>query len=161
MSITTEALSNLSVAAIAVGAAFITALWLSIIFYVIKDIRSRSRDPLLALLSILLVIVLFIPGVLIYWIIRPSKTIEQKYQAALEEEALLRDMEKQPKCPGCSRNISDNWLLCPHCHTKLKKKCVQCGKLLELQWNICPFCGNIQQKPYNKNIAVPNSDQHN
>lgn len=149
MSTFTNQLDNLTIIIIAILAAFLAALWLSLIFWTIRDIRSRTHDPLMVFLSLLLVIILFIPGVLIYLIIRPNKTFEEKYQAALEEEALLQEMEKQRKCPGCGKPIGQDWILCPACHTKLKKKCTQCGSILELQWNLCPFCGEHQQKPYN------------
>lgn len=142
-------LGNLTSIAVVLAAAFIAALWLGIIFWVIRDIRSRSRDPLMFILSLLLVIVLFIPGVLIYRIIRPGKTFEEKYQAALEEEALLQEMERQIKCPSCGKQVRSDWIICPNCHTKMKKKCISCGGLMELQWNICPYCGEQQQKPYN------------
>lgn len=157
MDITSFNISNLSVIAVAVSAAFIAALWLSIIFWVIRDIRSRSRDPLMTFLSVLLVIVLFIPGIIIYRIIRPGQTFEEKYHAALEEEALLREMEKQLHCPSCGKPVKENWLLCPNCHTKMKKKCIACGGLMELQWNICPICGEQQQKPYNEISGKPES----
>jgi RNA polymerase subunit RPABC4/transcription elongation factor Spt4 len=59
----------------------------------------------------------------------------------LEEEALLQSIEETPTCPGCGRRIKDNWIICPNCHTKLRKACLHCGKLMELPWNLCPYCG--------------------
>ena len=148
MNIDVSNLSSYALAAITVGAVFLAALWLSLIFWVLRDIRSRTRDPLMIILSLLLAVILFLPGVLLYLIIRPPKTFEQKYREALEEEAILQEMERQLKCPGCGKPIESGWMLCPLCHTKLKKKCVSCGELLELQWNLCPHCGEPQQKPY-------------
>ena len=37
-----------------------------------RDIRSRARDPLVQILSALLVAVLNLPGVLVYLILRPA-----------------------------------------------------------------------------------------
>ncbi len=139
---------NLLTLLISVGIAFIVALWIGIILWVLRDIRSRSRDPLLAILSVLLVIVLFIPGIFVYLILRPKKTFEQKYMEALEEESLLREIGISEKCPSCGSDIEKDWIVCRYCHTKLKKKCVSCGAALELPWNICPRCGEQQQKPY-------------
>jgi RNA polymerase subunit RPABC4/transcription elongation factor Spt4 len=59
----------------------------------------------------------------------------------LEEEALLQSIEDNSVCPGCNRQIKEDWVACPNCHTKLKKPCHQCGKLMELAWNLCPYCG--------------------
>ncbi len=123
------------------GGAFLAALWLSLVLWTYRDIRRRARDPLARILAVLVTAVLFIPGIVIYLILRPSQTLEDEYQQTLEEEALLQSIEESSICPGCSRRIKDNWILCPNCHTKLKKSCQACGRLMELPWNLCPFCG--------------------
>jgi len=141
-------LTNILTYVLAFGIAFLIALWLGVIIWVFRDIRTRTRDPFMIILSILFVIVLFIPGIFVYLFIRPGKTFEQKYQEAIEEEAILREIGISEKCPGCGHSIEKDWTICPYCHTKIKKKCVHCGKALELPWNICPYCGEQQQKPF-------------
>jgi RNA polymerase subunit RPABC4/transcription elongation factor Spt4 len=123
------------------AAAFMVALWLSLIFWTYRDVKARARDPLSRILAVLVVAVLFLPGILIYLILRPAHTLEEEYQQTLEEEALLQAIEESPLCPGCGRRIKDSWSICPNCHTKLRKNCHRCGKLMELPWNICPHCG--------------------
>jgi RNA polymerase subunit RPABC4/transcription elongation factor Spt4 len=123
------------------AAAFIAALWLSLIIWTFRDIRKRNRDLLTSILAILVVAILFLPGLIIYLILRPTNTLDEEYQKSLEEEAFLETIETNPICPGCGRRISENWLACPNCYTKLKKACHQCGKLIELPWNLCPYCG--------------------
>ncbi len=123
------------------GAAFLVALWLSLIFWTYRDMRSRARDPFTRILAVIIVTLLFLPGMAIYLIMRPRQTLEDEYQHTLEEEALLQSIEDPPVCPGCGRRIKDNWLLCPTCHIRLKKVCHQCRKLMELSWNLCPYCG--------------------
>jgi RNA polymerase subunit RPABC4/transcription elongation factor Spt4 len=134
-------LSNLLLVLTAFGGAFLAALWIALIIWTYRDIRTRARDPLVQLLSTLLVTVLNLPGVLVYLILRPPRTLEEEYQRTLEEEALLQALEDLPLCPGCERRVKDDWQVCPNCHTKLKKTCHNCGRLMELPWNICPFCG--------------------
>jgi RNA polymerase subunit RPABC4/transcription elongation factor Spt4 len=134
-------LSNLMIVLTAFGGAFLAALWVSLVVWTYRDIRSRARDPLVQTLSALLVAVLNLPGVLVYLILRPPHTLEEEYQRTLEEEALLQALEDLPLCPGCERRVKDDWQVCPNCHTKLKKSCHNCGKLMELPWNICPYCG--------------------
>jgi len=134
-------LSNISQIVVAFSAGFVLALWLSLIFWTLRDIRTRSRDPLLRILASLIVAILFLPGIIIYLILRPVHTIEEEYQQSLEEEALLQSVEESSLCPGCSRKIHDDWMACPNCHTKLKKTCPHCNRLMELPWNLCPFCG--------------------
>ena len=133
--------SNMFLVLTGFGGAFLVALWVALIIWTYRDIRTRSRDPLLQALAALLVAVLNIPGVLVYLILRQPRTLEEEYQRTLEEEALLQALEDLPLCPGCERRVKDEWQVCPNCHTKLKKNCHNCGKLMELPWNICPYCG--------------------
>jgi RNA polymerase subunit RPABC4/transcription elongation factor Spt4 len=137
------ALSNFMLFIAAWGGAFIAALWLSLVIWSYRDIRQRARDPLARILAVLVVAVLFLPGIVIYLILRPPRTLEEEYQHTLEEEALLQSLEEGSLCPGCGRRAKENWTLCPNCHTKLRKPCHQCGKLMELPWNICPYCGAV------------------
>jgi len=134
-------LSSFLLVLTAFGGAFLVALWVALIIWTYRDIRARARDPFVQILSALLVAVLNLPGILVYLILRPPRTLEEEYQRTLEEEALLQALEDLPLCPGCERRVRDEWQVCPNCHTKLKKSCHNCGKLMELPWNICPFCG--------------------
>jgi len=134
-------LGSLTLVLTAFGGAFLAALWISLVVWTYRDIRARARDPLTQTLAALLVAVLNLPGVLVYLILRPPRTLEEEYQRTLEEEALLQALEDLPLCPGCERRVKEDWQVCPNCHTKLKKACHNCGKLMELPWNICPYCG--------------------
>lgn len=134
-------LSSLTLILTAFTGAFIIALWVSLVIWTYRDIRSRTRDPLIQTLAALLVAVLNLPGVLVYLILRPQRTLEEEYQRTLEEEALLQALEDLPLCPGCERRVKEDWQVCPNCHTKLKKTCHSCSKFMELSWNICPYCG--------------------
>ncbi|HSV85659.1 MAG TPA: zinc ribbon domain-containing protein [Levilinea sp.] len=125
----------------ACAAAFTVALWLSLIIWTYRDIRTRARDPLVRILAALVTGVLFLPGILIYLILRPPRTLEEEYQHSLEEEALLQSIEDNPLCPGCGRRIREDWMVCPNCHTRLKKTCHQCSRLMLFPWHICPYCG--------------------
>jgi RNA polymerase subunit RPABC4/transcription elongation factor Spt4 len=133
-------LSSVLLVLTAFGGAFLAALWIALIIWTYRDIRARSRDPLVQILAALLVAVLNLPGVLVYMILRPVRTLEEEYQHTLEEESLLQALEEVPLCPGCERRVRDDWQTCPNCHTKLKKACQHCGKLMELAWNLCPYC---------------------
>lgn len=134
-------LSSLLLLLVAFGGSFLAALWLALVIWTWRDIRSRARDPLAQVMAVLVVAVLNLPGVLVYLILRPAHSLEEDYQRTLEEEALLASIEDQLLCPGCERRVKDEWQVCPNCHTKLKKSCPACGKLMELPWNICPYCG--------------------
>lgn len=121
------------------------ALWLSLIVWAFRDMRRRSRDLFAQILTVLVVAALPFVGVVIYLILRPPETLTEAFERALEEEALLQEIEERPSCPGCSRIVRQEWLVCPYCHTYLKKKCVQCQENIDLQWVICPFCATSQE----------------
>lgn len=135
-----SALSNFLLFLTAWGGAFLAALWLSLVIWTYRDVRGRTRDRLARILAVLVVAVLFLPGVVVYLILRPPRTLEEDYQHTLEEEALLQAIEDSSLCPGCGRRVRENWVVCPGCHTRLKKNCHQCGNLMELPWNLCPYC---------------------
>jgi len=151
-------LSNFFLVLTAFGGAFVAALWIALVIWTYRDIRARARDPLVQILSALLVAVLNLPGVLVYVILRPTRTLEEEYQRTLEEESLLQALEDLPLCPGCERRVKDDWQVCPNCHTKLKKACLNCGSLMELPWNVCPYCATpvpgMRQEPVNMDEAL-------
>ncbi|MDX1435578.1 MAG: zinc ribbon domain-containing protein [Anaerolineales bacterium] len=136
------------------GAAFLAALWLSLVIWTYRDITARGKDPLVRILAVLVVAVLFLPGIVIYLILRPRRTLEDEYQQTLEEEALLQAIEDHANCPGCGRHVKDDWRVCPQCHTRLKKGCHHCGYLMELPWNICPHCGTATPGMRRENLSL-------
>jgi len=149
-----DSLSNFMLMLAAWGGAFIAALWLSLLVWTYRDIRRRARDPLARILAVLVVAVLFLPGIVVYLILRPPRTLEDEYQHSLEAEALLQSIEESSLCPGCGRRTRDNWLVCPNCHTRLRKTCHQCGKLMDLPWNLCPYCGTPEPGMRRENLSL-------
>jgi hypothetical protein len=141
---------------LAFGGAFLIALWLSLIVWTFRDARSRSRDIFAILLATLMVVVFGPLGLLLYFLLRPSTTLAELYERSLEEEALLQDLEERPRCPGCSRQVNEAWIICPDCHTTLKKTCPTCNQSLNLSWNVCPFCGTIVAEP----VSYPDHHDH-
>jgi RNA polymerase subunit RPABC4/transcription elongation factor Spt4 len=127
---------------LAFGAAFFIALWVSMIIWTFRDVRSRSRDVFAIALATLMVVIFGLLGLLLYLLLRPRETLAEVYERSLEEEALLQDLEQRAACPGCRRKIQEDWQVCPDCHTILKKTCLNCGRLLHLRWSICPYCAS-------------------
>lgn len=147
-------MSNWMMILTAWGSAFLVALWVSLVIWTYRDIRARARDPLLRVLAVIVVVLLFLPGLVVYLILRPMRTMEEEYQQTLEEEALLQTIEETPLCPGCGRRVKENWLVCPSCQTKLRKNCHHCGKLMELSWNLCPYCGTPAPGMRRENLTL-------
>jgi len=125
-------------------AVILALVWLALVIWAYRDMRSRSRDPLAALFVGAVVLLLNIPGALVYALLRPRETLSEAYERSLEEEALLQEIEEKPACPGCGQRIQGDWQACPYCHTRLKKPCITCTQLLELSWDLCPHCATMQ-----------------
>lgn len=125
----------------AILAIYLAAIWITLVFWTYRDIRQRSRDPILQTVSVLLVLLFFLPGHWIYLILRPRYTLTELYERSLEEEALLQELEDQKACPTCKRRVLDDFLICPSCRTQLKEPCRSCQRPLSYAWVACPFCG--------------------
>ena len=121
--------------------AYFFALYLGLIVWTWRDIRSRSRDLLAAFLSLLVVLLFNLPGLLLYFVLRPRETLSEVYARELEEEALLQEIEDRHTCPECERRVEPDFMLCPWCHATLRNRCSVCGNLLNLRWEVCPYCG--------------------
>lgn len=119
------------------------ALWLAVTIWAYRDMRGRSRSRLAALATVLVVFLLPVVGLVIYLLLRPRETLSQAYDRALEQEALLQQIEDKPVCPTCARPTERAWFLCPTCHTHLRQPCPNCRSPLELHWDICPYCGYL------------------
>jgi hypothetical protein len=123
------------------AAAYFVALWIAAIWWTFRDIRSRTNDFLLQLAATLLVTVFSLPGLLIYFILRPPKTLAELYEESLAEEAMLQDIHVQSACPACKQHAEPDYIFCPWCQTRLKRLCTRCERPLLLRWRNCPYCG--------------------
>lgn len=120
---------------------FLGVFWIATIFWTYRDIRQRTRDPILQTAAVLLVLIFNFPGHWVYLIVRPRYTLTELYERSLEEEALLQELEDQKACPTCKRRVKDEFLVCPSCRTQLKEACRQCSRPLSYAWVACPYCG--------------------
>jgi RNA polymerase subunit RPABC4/transcription elongation factor Spt4 len=122
--------------------AYYLLLWAAAVLWTYRDITSRSRDVVVQVLAVALVLVFSFPGLLLHLILRPRQTLDEKYEQALEEEYLRRDVEERSVCPSCQRAIEDEFILCPHCRTNLRRRCNSCDRVVDLTWAVCPYCGD-------------------
>ncbi|HZU07319.1 MAG TPA: zinc ribbon domain-containing protein [Chloroflexota bacterium] len=124
-------------------AAYFVALWIATIWWTFRDIRSRTNDFLLQLAATLLVTVFSLPGLLIYFILRPPRTLAELYEESLAEEAMLQEIQVQTACPACKQHAEPDFIFCPWCQTRLKRLCTRCERPLLLRWRNCPYCGQV------------------
>ena len=79
--------SNAVLGLTAWGGAFIITFWLSLIFWAYRDIRKRTGDRLMQMLAVIIVTILFLPGVLVYLILRPHEEIAHAPRAILKKQS--------------------------------------------------------------------------
>lgn len=145
-------------------AVYLAAIWITLIFWTYRDIRQRSRDPIIQTVAVAIVLVFFLPGHWIYLILRPRYTLTELYERSLEEEALLQELEDQKACPNCNRRIRDEFLLCPFCRASLKEPCRACSRPLSRAWLACPYCGMekpaaVRPQPRQQQVRQPRPPQ--
>lgn len=137
-------------------------VWISIIVWVYKDITNRTNSVLYQIFALLLVL-LFTPfGVFVYLLIRPVRTVTEKYYEEIEQnldilsEAIAHTVIP---CPGCEKEINSHYSFCPHCDFSLYSPCKWCGKSVFFDWNSCPHCGkkNKKKAPDDKHEEVSES----
>jgi RNA polymerase subunit RPABC4/transcription elongation factor Spt4 len=126
--------------------AYLFALYLGLIVWTLRDIRARSRDVLAHIMAPLLVAVFTLPGLLIYYLLRPQTTLAEEYERSLAEEAILQDLDEQRICPGCRQSVESDFIVCPTCHHQLRLRCVDCGRLVSPRWDVCPYCGVFREQ---------------
>jgi RNA polymerase subunit RPABC4/transcription elongation factor Spt4 len=131
---------------VALAGAYLIVLWFALVVWTFRDIEGRSRSVFTQVFSTLLSVLFFVPGVLLYMLLRPKETLDEAFQRSLEEEYLLQDLEELPHCPSCHRYIEDDFVLCPACHAQLREPCGSCERLVDLRWPLCPYCGVVQSE---------------
>lgn len=129
---------------VALIGAYLAVLWFVSIIWAYRDIESRSRSVVTQIFSTLLVVLFPFLGIPLYLVLRPKDTLDSAFQKSLEEEYLLQDLEELPLCPSCQHYVSEDFILCPHCHTQLRDNCHSCDRLVDLRWSLCPYCAATQ-----------------
>ena len=130
---------------------YVVLLWAATAYWAYRDLQQRTSNPvapyLAAALIILFTPVFFLFGVIIYRILRPSETVAQANERALAEEAMMVEIESQPHCANCSRQVHEDWIICPTCRNRLRRVCPNCSRLVELDWSLCAWCGKDFERP--------------
>ncbi len=121
---------------------YLVLLWAASVLWAYRDIRRRSEDVSVQVLAVSLVLLVPFAGIPLHMILRPPQTLNERYAHELEQAYLRRDVEEKFVCPDCQRPVEPDFILCPHCHTDLRRHCGNCGRVVDLTWSVCPFCGD-------------------
>lgn len=131
---------------LALAGAYLLALWFALVVWTYRDITSRSTNAFTQIFSTLVVVLFFVPGAIIYLILRPRETLDEAFQRSMEEEYLLQDLDDYPLCHACRHAVRDDFVFCPNCSNELRRSCRSCHRLVDVRWEVCPYCGSDQQQ---------------
>jgi RNA polymerase subunit RPABC4/transcription elongation factor Spt4 len=134
-----DSLVDVAWAAGLIIASYWLVLWMAVTYWAARDIHARTGNWLFQFTAVLLVAVGSVPGLGIYYLVRPSSTRRQRFFLTLAEQVLQKDLEEL-QCNACGRVVQDHYLICPACLAQLKRACAGCSKALENSWEICPYC---------------------
>lgn len=116
-------------------------LWGFVVLWVWSDASERTTNVVFKLLVALFILPFNVPGLIIYFLIRPPLTIEEVYWSELERKYLIYETAELGDCPKCDEPLMPGYNSCPHCGFVLKNKCVGCGVMVSRDHKFCPFCG--------------------
>jgi len=150
-----ELLANAVQLFLALTLAYALALWFALVVWTYRDIVGRSSNVITHIFSTLIVVLFWVPGAIIYLILRPRETLDESFQRAMEEEYLRHDLDDFAACPSCSQVIRDEYVFCPHCSTELRHACVNCQRMIDNRWESCAYCGSAQYETVNEANQIP------
>lgn len=129
---------------------YLGVLWFAMVIWVGRDIINRTNNILFQVFVILLNIVLPVFGLILYLIIRPSKTLLEKYYDELEYNFLSDQASGDEQCPKCEGAIDQDFLYCPSCAQKVKNSCWHCNHIYLSRYVVCPYCGKKEKQQHEK-----------
>ncbi len=112
------------------------ALYVLVVVWVARDAYKRGANVVLWTIIALIPIV----GVIAYCMLRPPLYKLDETEQELEVALKQRELSKYGECANCGYPVRDDYVICPHCHQRLKNQCPNCGHALDPSWDVCPYC---------------------
>lgn len=126
----------------------LSVLWLTLVFWTLKDARRRIEDKLIVAVAVLTSLVFPFIGTLVYFILRPAEYLVDAKERELEILAMEQELRAVRICPNCREPVKEDFVACPKCRRPLRETCVSCGRPLEHWWKLCPYCGRDVIAPH-------------
>lgn len=119
----------------------VVVLWLSLVFWTLKDARKRIDDGLIIAVAVATSLVFPFIGTLVYSILRPPEYLADVRERELEMRSMEQELQDSRVCPNCREPVRDDYIVCPKCRKGLRTLCITCERPLERSWKVCPYCG--------------------
>jgi uncharacterized OB-fold protein len=120
--------------------------WFFIVIWVWFDACDKSDKWIFRIFSTLLVFTFNIFGLIVYFLIRPAQSYEERYWQELEKKYLEFETGGLTNCSSCGFALEPSFANCPNCGKEIKVKCENCGSHIEPNWKYCPYCGSGGEK---------------
>ncbi len=115
---------------------FLVVIYLLVIVWTARDAYSRGTSPIIwGIVSAVPLI-----GVIAYCLLRPPLLLTDREEQNLDITLRERQLAQYGECPRCGYAVEREYIICPHCHTRLRNVCHKCGHALEPDWTVCPYC---------------------
>lgn len=101
--------------------------------YVYRDAKRRGMNGVLW--TLIAVLAPSFIGFLIYLLVRGNYT----------------DL----KCPRCDAPVTEQYVVCPRCGTKLQPTCPSCSAPVEPDWKLCPKCARPLPADLQRDVYPP------
>lgn len=117
--------------------AFIVALYLLSVAYVVVDAKRRGVKQywgwgLAALIPFV--------GLVAYVVLRPNSYRADRDEQELDMALREHQLAQYGTCPNCGTTIEKDFIVCPVCNTQVRNVCPTCKKPLDAHWKVCPYC---------------------
>lgn len=120
---------------------YVAVLWFSMVIWVARDIVNRSNNIVFQASMILLNLTLPVFGLVLYMILRPSRTLLEKYYDEMEYDFLSEHALQEEHCNRCNEMLGQDFLFCPSCSEKVRSSCGSCKHVYLNKYIVCPYCG--------------------
>lgn len=67
---------------------------------------------------------------------------------------LVRSNYSDMNCPACGTRVTETYIVCPNCGSKLRPSCPNCDTPVQPEWKVCPQCAEPLPTTYT-NVTAP------
>ncbi len=123
--------------------------WIMVVIWVWFDASERSSNIAFKIFSVTITLIFNVFGLLIYLLVRPVDSYEERYLNELEKKYLQLETSGIMQCPECNLDLEPGFVVCPRCGKSVKVKCDDCGEYIDSHWEFCAYCGIQREVPEN------------
>ena len=118
---------------------YLAILWLLFSLWAMKDISSRTTNPVAIVTVFFMVLIFNFPALMIYLLLRPESTLEES--RALDVYRISQLDSQLTTCSNCTNIIRNEYDHCTVCGSSLATSCFSCEKRINPIWTNCAHCG--------------------